>query len=140
MAICRIFSMDINYGTSKEVKCYRDFVQNPDDRSSIRAFVKMFGKPLLEPAKRLHDRLSTYPSAGDYNKVYGTTDNRIDLMQGVADKNPLILKVRVGRGPRKFFHQIINECESLIKKDWKGDFNSVTSILVIEINNHDYNF
>lgn len=132
--------MIINYGTSKEVKCYRDFVQNPDDRSSVRAFVKMFGKPLLEPAKRLHDRLTTYSSAGDYNKDYGTTDNRIELKLGVADKKPLVLKVRVGKGPRKFFHQIINENEFLIKKDWEGDFNSVTTIYVIEVNNHDYNF
>uniref|UniRef100_UPI0030157F3C hypothetical protein n=1 Tax=Bacteroides acidifaciens TaxID=85831 RepID=UPI0030157F3C len=68
------------------------------------------------------------------------TDNRIELMQGVADKKPLVLKVRVGKGPRKFFNQIVNECECLLKRDWEGDFSTVTAILVIEINNHDYNF
>lgn len=130
--------MELNYGTSKAVKCYRDFVLNPDDRSATRAFAKMFGKPLMEPAKRLHDRLINYTSAGAYNKDYGSTDNRIELKQGVADKDPLILKVRVGLGPRKFFHHLIDADVFLLKKEWTGDFNSVTAIYVIDINNHEY--
>ena len=132
--------MVIEYSNSKDVKCYRDFVLNPSDRCASRAFSKTFGAPLMEPAKKLHDRLVQYVSAGAYNAKYGSTDNRIELKQGCANKEPLILKVRIGRGPRKFFnHQIDDLGTLLLTKDWNGDFNSVTTIYVIAINNHDYN-
>ena len=52
--------MNIEYGSSKEVKCYRDFVLNPDNRNASRAFSKTFGANLMEPAKKLHDRLRKY--------------------------------------------------------------------------------
>lgn len=132
--------MVIEYSNSKEVKCYRDFVQNPSDRSASRAFSKTFGATLMEPAKKLHDRLKQYGSAGAYNAKFGNTDNRIELKQGCANKNPLILKVRIGRGPRKFFNQQIDDLGTLLlTKNWDGDFNSVTTIYVIAITNHDYN-
>lgn len=132
--------MKIEYGTSKEIKCYRDFVQNPDDRSACRAFSKMFGKNWMAPAKKLHDRLKNYPTAADYNKDYGRTDNRIELKVGVADKKPLILKVRISGGPRKFFNHLLDNGECLLKKDWQGDFSTINTILVIEVNNHNYDF
>lgn len=133
--------MFIEYdNTAKEVRCYRDFVQNPADRSATRAFSKAFGVSLMEPAKKLHDRLLRYPSAGAYNADFGRTDNRIELKQGCRDHDPLILKVRVGRGSRKFFNQIVDEVGNLLlKREWTGCFNSVTRIYVIAINNHDYN-
>ncbi len=64
------------------------------------------GVNLMEPAKKLHDRLKKHVSAGTYNTIYGQTDNRIEIKQGCAKKDPLILKVRVGRGTRKFFNHI----------------------------------
>lgn len=132
--------MDIRYSNSKEVKCYRDFVLNPSDRSASRAFSKTFGAPLMEPAKKLHDRLTQYASAGAYNAKFGGTDNRIEIKQGCANKAPLILKVRIGRGPRKFFNRIVDGTDDLLlTQNWTGDFNSVTTIYVIAINNHDYN-
>lgn len=131
--------MIIEYCNSKEVKCYRDFVQNPSDRKALRAFSKTFGDALMEPAKKLHDRLIQYASAGTYNSIYGNTDNRIELKQGCADKNPLIFKVRVGRGPRKFFYHELEDGSHLLKKNWTGDFDSITKVYVIAINNHDYN-
>lgn len=132
--------MKLNYGPSKAAKCYRDFVQNPENRKAVRAFEKMFGKPLLAPAKKLHDRLIQYESAGDYNKTYGSTDNRIELMKGVSEREPLILKVRIGMRFRKFFYHQLDEAIFLFKKDWVGDFNSVISLYVFEINNHNYIF
>ena len=93
--------MNIEYGSSKEVKCYRNFVLNPDNRNASRAFSKTFGANLMEPAKKLHDRLRKYVSAGAYNAMFGQTDNRIEIKQGCAKKDTLILKVRVGRGPKK---------------------------------------
>jgi hypothetical protein len=130
--------MVIKYGNDKDVKCYRDFVQHPEDRSSMRAFSKTFGQPLMEPAIKLHERLEKFDSAADYNAVYGSTDNRIELKQGDAGNSPLTLKVRVGRGPRKFFHQLLDNGELLLRKQWKGDFQSVTVIFVFAITNHDY--
>lgn len=132
--------MVINYKNEKRVECYRDFVMNPSDRCASRKFSKMFGAKLMGPAKKLHERLIAFETAGAYNAKYGTTDNRIELKLGTPDRNPLILKVRIGRGPRKFFHNQIGDGEDfLLKKDWDGDFNSVSTIYVIEINNHDYN-
>lgn len=78
--------MNIEYGSSKEVKCYRDFVLNPDNRNASRAFSKTFGANLMEPAKKLHDRLRKYVSAGAYNAMFGQTDNRIEIKQGCAKK------------------------------------------------------
>ena len=132
--------MFIEYGNSKDVKCYRNFVLNPDDRSAARAFSKTFGVPLMSQAKKLHDRLIKYVSAGAYNAIFGQTDNRIEIKQGCRDKEPLILKVRIGQGPRKFFNHIIDkEKNLLLTKDWKGDFNTIKTIYVIAVNNHEYN-
>ena len=52
--------MVINYGKSKEVQCYRDFVLNPEDRGAQRAFSKTFGQDLMKPARRLHDPLQEF--------------------------------------------------------------------------------
>lgn len=132
--------MVIEYGNSKDVKCYRDFVLSPDNRGASRAFSKTFGVNLMEPAKKLHDRLKKHGSAGTYNTIYGQTDNRIEIKQGCRKKDPLILKVRVGRGTRKFFNHIIDDKRNLLlTQDWKGDFNSIITIYVIAVNNHDYN-
>ncbi len=132
--------MDIKYSSSKEVECYREFVLNPDNRKASRAFSKLYGVNLMEQAKKLHERLSRFVSAGEYNAAFGRTDNRIEIKQGCAKKDPLVLKVRVGRGPRKFFNQITDEKKNLLlTQDWKGDFSSVTTIYVIAVNNHDYN-
>lgn len=132
--------MVIEYSNSKEVKCYRDFVLNPDDRGASRAFSKTFGVYLMEPAKKLHDRLKRYVSAGAYNAMYGKTDNRIEIKQGCTNKEPLILKVRVGRGHRKFFNHIIDDDGNfLLTQNWQGEFNSIMTIFVIAVNNHDYN-
>ena len=87
----------------------------------------------------MHDRLEQNASAGAYNVIFGATDNRIELKQGCREKEPLILKVRVGKGPRKFFNSLINDKqEPLLKKDWTGDFETVTTIYVVAVNNHDY--
>ena len=90
--------MTIEYDDSKKVKCYGDFVSNPDDRNKSRAFAKIFGVKLMEPAKKLHDRL------------------------------------------KRFINHIIdNKGNLLLTQNWQGDFNSIMTIYVIAINNHDYN-
>jgi hypothetical protein len=132
--------MVIEYSNKKEIKCYRDYVLNPSDRQASRAFSKTFGVNLMEPAKKLHDRLVQYASVGAYNAKYGSTDNRIELKQGCADKDPLILKVRISQDMRKFFNQQIDGLGTpLLKKNWDGDFNSITTVCVVAINKHNYN-
>lgn len=132
--------MVIEYSNKKEIKCYRDYVLNPSDRQASRAFSKTFGVNLMEPAKKLHDRLVQYDSVGAYNAKYGSTDNRIELKQGCADKDQLILKVRISQDMRKFFNQQIDGLGTpLLKKNWDGDFNSITTICVVAINKHNYN-
>lgn len=130
--------MIIEYSNKKEVKCYGDFVSNPFDRKASRIFSKTFGVHLMKPAKKLHDRLIQYDSVGAYNAVFGSTDNRIELKQGCADREPLILKVRINQDMRKFFHQQIDNLP-LLKDSWNGDFFSITNIHIVAINKHDYN-
>ncbi len=132
--------MNIKYSNYKDVECYRDFVLNPDDRICSRNFSKRFGVSLMEPAIKLHDRLVNYYSVGDYNAVYGRTENRIEIKKATHSKEPMVFKVRVGRVVRKFFNQIINENNDLlITSDWKGDFDSIRTIYITSVNNHNYN-
>ncbi len=132
--------MDIRYdGGSKSVVCYRDYVQAPDDRIAARAFRKRFGENLMSPAIKLHERFLKYPSAGSYNAMYGSTDNRIEIKRAVRDRDALVLKVRVDRSYRKFFNHLHDGAVRLLRKDWKGDFDAITVIFVTDVNNHDYN-
>lgn len=134
--------MVIEYAENKEVKCYRDFVLKPDDRKIQRAFAKKYGTQLMEPAKKLHDRLKQFNSAGDYNRMFGAGENRIEIKKGDKENEPLILKARISRSMRKFFHQLMPQSSKqkyLRVQDWKGDFFSITEILVVAVNNHDYN-
>lgn len=88
---------------------------------------------------RRHNLLKQYPTALDYNKVYGLTTNRIELKDGTKKNQPLILKVRVTGSWRKFFYVVIGEEDYLLTKDWVGQFDEVRSIYVIDVNKHDYN-
>ncbi len=131
--------MVIEYADNKDVKCYRDYVLNPDNPIVLRAFRKAFGVNLMSVAKKLHDRLKQYKTAGEYNIAYGKTNNRIEIKQGKSKKEPLVFKVRVDDSWRKFFHSVANENgDVLLTQNWTGDFNSVATIFVIAINNHDY--
>ena len=133
--------MEIVYDqSSKEVDCYCRFVLDPNNRMAMRAFNKRFGKELMTPAKKMHDRLTQCLSAENYNALYGTSENRIELKKGgVGKMDPLILKVRVSGSVRKFFNHIINDKGNLLlKKDWDGNFRSVERIFVIAVNKHNY--
>ena len=129
--------MTISFKKTKENKVYADFVQNPSDRSAMRAFNKLYSSQIAGDAVKLHQRMLSYSSAGAYNKDYGKTDNRIELKKGTKDKSPLVFKVRVSGSWRKFFYQVIDG-DSLLTKDWMGDFEGVSEIEVITVNNHDY--
>ena len=133
--------MNILFKNTKDNKCYEEFVKDPSDRKKIRAFNRIYGASIAGESVKLHKRLEQYDTAADYNKVYGPTANRIEIKSGGKDKDPFILKVRVTGAFRKFFYHIVaaESLEFLKKKDWKGGFEEVSDIYVIEINNHDYN-
>lgn len=133
--------MKILFKDTKENKCYQEFVDDPSDRKKMRAFNKTYGASIADESVKLHKRLKQYTTAADYNKIYGSTTNRIETKSGGKDKDPFILKVRVTGAFRKFFYHIINldDLDFLKKKDWTGAFENVTDIYVIAVNNHDYN-
>ena len=98
----------------------------------------MFGG-IEDESVKLHKRLLSFADAGAYNKTHGGTSNCIALKRGEKKGDPLILKTRVTGSWRKFFHHITTETgEFLLVKDWNGNFNAVSTIYVIDINNHDY--
>lgn len=131
--------MDIRFKSSKACKCYQEFVEDPTNRAKRRAFGKMFGA-IEDESIKLHKRLHSFGDAGAYNKVYGSTANRIELKRGEKKENPLILKTRVTGSWRKFFYHLVTDAgDFLLVKDWTGNFDAVETIYVIDVNNHDYN-
>lgn len=130
--------MKIEFKSTKVCKCYQAFVDDPTNRTKRRAFGKMFGG-IEDESVKLHKRLLSFADAGAYNKIFGGTSNCIELKRGEKKGDPLILKTRVTGSWRKFFHHITTETgEFLLVKDWNGNFNAVSTIYVIDINNHDY--
>lgn len=131
--------MDIRFKSSKECKCYQAFVEDPTNRANRRAFEKNFGG-IAEESVKLHKRLLSFTNAGAYNKIYGGTTNRIEIKRGERKENPLILKTRVTGSWRKFFHHIATDAgDFLLVKDWIGNFDAISIIYIIDVNNHDYN-
>jgi len=132
--------MKISFKKTKENRCYEDFVNDPLDRGKRRKFERMYSQQIAESAIKLHQRLVSFGSAGEYNKMYGSTDNRIEKKQGTRSNAPMVFKVRVTGSYRKFFHHEQDEIGNLLlTKDWSGDFSLLTSLYVICVNNHDYN-
>lgn len=133
--------MNVTFGNGKENKCYEEFVNNPFDRTALRRFCRFYSKDIADEALNRHNLLCRFATAAQYNAVYGSTDNRIEKKQGVKDKDPFILKVRVTGSYRKFFHVIsdVENKELLKTRDWIGQFNEVTDIFVLEVNKHNYN-
>lgn len=112
-------------------------MEDPEDRKKRRNFTKDYND-ICEAAVKLHERLLSYKTAEDYNKVYGKTDNRIEKKQGGKNKDNLILKTRVTGSVRKFFYHE-NEDSNFVKvEEWDGNFVNVTHIYVIAVTPHDY--
>ena len=128
----------MNIATKKRLSVTEILCQIHQIEKLQESSLKLLEFILWGPAKKLHDRLIQYDSVGTYNAMFGSTDNRIELKQGCADKEPLILKVRINQDMRKFFHQQIDNLP-LLKENWNGDFFSITTIHIVAINKHDYN-
>lgn len=132
--------MIITFGESKECCCYEELVNNPTDRNIIKKFTKKYPHDIIEPAIKLHERLKSFDTAADYQVIYGKTKNGIELKEGVKDKDPLILKLRVSLDYRKFFYHVLcpETPNYLLKKDWNGQFSEIKHIYVYDVNKHKY--
>lgn len=132
-------TMTISFKDTKDNNIYREYVSDPTNRAKMRAFFKKFGQNLAPEASKLHQRLLSYQNAGEYNQLYGQTDNRIEIKRGTRDRDCMIFKVRVTGAWRKFFYQELDiDGQFLLTKDWEGNFFDIDRIYVIDVNNHDY--
>ena len=131
--------MIIDFKNTKELKCYKEFVEHPTDRKALRAFLKYFPKEITSDCVRRHELMKQYDTALEYNRVYGSTTNRIEKKDGAKQSNPLVLKVRVSGSWRKFFYVVCNNGDYLLARDWIGQFEDAKSIYIIDVNKHDYN-
>ena len=129
--------MNIQFKDTKENNIYEQYVNDPTDQAKRRTFTRKFSIQIASEAVKLHQRLKAQPTAGSYNKLFGATNNRIEIKQGTKNIHPMYFKVRITGSWRKFFHQLIED-NFVLTKDWVGDFESITNIYVCEVNNHDY--
>lgn len=129
--------MTIRFKNTKENNVYEQYVTDPTDRAKLRAFTKKYSSQIAGEAVKLHQRLIAHPTAASYNKMFGATNNRIEIKRGTKENLPMYFKVRVTGSWRKFFHQLIGD-SFVLGKEWVGDFESISDIYVYEINNHEY--
>lgn len=141
---CIIFAKKIKMildfdSNDKKCKAFEKFVNAPEDRNARKEFTRYFNQNLLKPAVKIYQKFKISENAHVYN-IVASGNNKIELLTGVRDNDPSVLKVRIQDSYRKFFHFFCNEtCDNLsLKKDWTGQFNQVKYIRVYEINNHDY--
>lgn len=126
--------MDVYFGKDKDLKTYEAYIENPADRQAYRKFTKVYPKEIADEAIKRHKLFKKYPSAKDYNDVYGASQNRIEKKEGIKDKDPFILKVRINGAWRKFFNIFVDDNDDLLlKKDWNGQFEEVKSIYVVAV-------
>jgi len=133
--------MIIDFDGHKSCQAYSGYVENPDDRAFQKKFAKEYDVRIMSAAIKLHKKLKNSVSAHAYNLLV-TIDNKIQLLSGVQDKDPLVLKVRIQGDYRKFFYFCENCSDGNkvygIKKNWCGQFDKILKIYVYEVNKHDY--
>ena len=129
--------MNITFGKDKKMQVYEAFVNSPSDRKSIKDFCKCYPKEIMERVLKRHKSFKQATNAYEYNKIYGSTKNRIETLKGQSDKDNIILKVRITESYRKFFNAIVNN-RYLKCSEW-SNFDCVDSICVFNVTHHDYN-
>lgn len=129
--------MNITFGKDKNMQVYEAFVNNPSDRKSIKDFCKYYSKDIMAGVLRRHKSFKQVANAYEYNQIYGKTENRIETLKGLPDKDSVILKVRVTGSYRKFFNVIVND-RYLKCSEW-SNFDCVENIYVFDVNHHNYN-
>ncbi len=129
--------MIVHFKETKANICYENFVKNPENRTFRKAFLRQYNN-IAEAAVKIHERLENFTTVADYNSIWGCTDNRIEIVHGRANDEPLIMKTRINACFRKFFYHEKKDGLYTIMKEWAGNFTAVDTIFVIEINKHDY--
>ncbi|OAV75848.1 hypothetical protein Barb7_00499 [Bacteroidales bacterium Barb7] len=131
--------MNITYEENKACVCFKELVENPLDRSCSKRFTKIFNHDIIQACIRLHERFVAAETAADYNKMYGSGQNRIEVKEGTKNKDDLVLKVRITDAYRKFFHAMESSGEGMvIRENWKGQFADIRNIHVFDVNKHEY--
>jgi hypothetical protein len=133
--------MEIIFDKDKYCQVYKELVENPDNRASIKNFSKKYDYNIVGAAIRLHKKLICSDNASVYN-LTATSNNKIELKSGVPDKEPVVLKVRIQDSYRKFFYFCEKNTQGIeefgLTKNWCGQFNKILKIHVYEVNKHEY--
>lgn len=130
--------MRLNFSKTKECRAIENISINSVDRNFIKEFNRRYNAKLLQPTVKMCQRLISTDNAHVYNATFG--GNKIELLSGVKNSEPTVLKVKIQDGYRKLFHFFCddNDDNFSLTKDWKGQFNEVSSIYIYEMNNHNY--
>lgn len=130
--------MIIKYKEDKGCDCFKNFVENPDDRACMKKFTRHFSQEIMNSSLKLHQRLKAASDVCAYNSLY--SNNAIEKLDGVSDKDNFTLKVKITDSYRKFFYYIKDQqTESfLLSSEWHGQFNEINEIFVYDINKHKY--
>ena len=134
--------MELTYANNKDCSAYENLMNNPSDRVALKSFTKVFSAEVVKPSIKLDQRLKSSTNAKIFNQNY-PGDNSINLLGGVKDKDPLVLKVRIQDAYRKFFNFYDKESsdgdgEFCVTKLWVGQFEKVEKLYIYEINKHNY--
>lgn len=131
--------MKLNFSNSKDCQAIENINKNSTDRNFIKEFNRRYNANLLQATIKVCKRLSSAENAHIYN-VTIAGKNKIELLSGVKNNEPTVLKLKIQDGYRKFFYFFCkdNELDFSLHKDWVGQFNQVSSIYIYEMNNHDY--
>jgi len=123
----------------KEMKALEEYMTNPQDNKAKRKALRYFNG-IDDSIIKIHSRLVAADNALMYNQIYAQ-GNKIEIKQGGRDNTPLVLKLRVSNAYRKFFHSVDdnNDNSLLLIKNWNNQFDQIRTIVVIDLNKHNYN-
>jgi hypothetical protein len=127
--------MTVEY-SNKEIK---DYVYNRKDRKAVKTFCKSYCMEVAKKIVHIHDDLISSKSVYEYN-TYHPGKNSIQPTQGQKNTDIKKFELRINYSWRKFlnFYCDYNNSKLLQVGEWKGQFNNIKAIKIIEINHHDF--
>ncbi|WP_313090341.1 hypothetical protein [Chryseobacterium flavum] len=131
--------MTLNFDNNKNCKAIENISKDSTDRTFVKEFSKRYNANLLKQTVKICKRLTLAENAHAYNMI-ASADNKIELLSGVKNNEPTVLKIRVQDGYRKLFHFFCkDQCsEFSLYKDWIGQFTDIDHIYIYEMNKHNY--
>ncbi|MDR2083402.1 MAG: hypothetical protein LBP67_00170 [Bacteroidales bacterium] len=137
--------MIITFADTKRCECYKNFLEEPENRSYQKKFCKFYPIEIKSQAVRVHNRLKEVNNIGEYNALY-KSNNCFEKVVGQSKNENLAIKVRINDAYRKFVNPMLitkNEDnldtdEFILVKNCDNQFNQINKIHVFDINKHDY--